>query len=420
MQTQLPADVLQTDAGREADRILRSCVHCGFCNATCPTYQVDGNELDGPRGRIYLIKQMLEGNAVTEVTRTHLDRCLTCQACETTCPSGVDYHQLLEIGRDAVELRAPRPLWQKWMRAGLVRLMESRRVFAALLSMGRVVRPILPRLLKTYVPRRRADFKSAPDAHSRQVILVQGCVQPGLSPTTATATQRVLSALGIATVTAASEQCCGALGFHLNETERALHHARHNIGVWTRLLDAGAEAIVMNASGCSNFVQDYGRLLADDPDWAEPAQRVVAALTDIGPFLQQQDLSALQLPAASERISWHCPCTAQHGQKLDASVRDVLTRLGFELPVITDAHLCCGSAGTQSLFQARVAGELRERKLAALEASQPQQIVTANIGCQVHLAGGTETPVVHWIELVARALEATLHCEAGQVADVRD
>ena len=407
MQTFLPAEFLATDRGKEADSILRACVHCGFCTATCPTYQVLGNELDSPRGRIYLIKAMLEGEAVTALTRTHLDRCLGCQSCETTCPSGVNYHRLLDIGRAEVEQRVPRSPLARGLRWLLRRIMPYRQRFTPLLALGQLFRALLPGFLREHVPSRSRAIPVAVGQHDRKVILVQGCVQPGLSPSTNAAAALVLDKLGIEAITVAAESCCGALSYHLNAQREGLDFARRNIDAWWPLVENGVEAIVMTASGCSNFVQDYGLLLKNDPEYARRAKKVAALLKDIAEVLNDEDLEVLQLDN-SRRISWHCPCTAQHGQKLDGVTRAVLGRMGFDLPVIADAHLCCGSAGTNSLFQPAIAKALRERKLAALEASHPQQIVTANIGCQMHLGAGTDTPVVHWIELVARSIRATL------------
>lgn len=404
MQTSLPSQLLATERGREADSILRACVHCGFCIATCPTYQVLGNELDSPRGRIYLIKAMLEGEPVSAITRTHLDRCLSCQACETTCPSGVNYHRLLDIGRSEIEQRAPRPWSGRALRSVLRAVLPYRRRFTPLLRIGQYLRPLLPSLLRDHVPARRSRLTApAVLAQARKVILVQGCVQPGLSPNTHIAATEVLAALAIEAVTVSAESCCGALSYHLDAQQQGLEFARRNIDAWWPLLEQGAEAIVMTASGCSNFVQDYAQLLKDDVNYAERAATVVASLKDIAEVLSGEDLESLQINAGSQ-ISWHCPCTAQHGQKLDGVTQAVLRRVGFELPVIRDAHLCCGSAGTNSLLQPGTAAALRERKLSALQASDPELIVTANIGCQTHLAAGTDTPVMHWIELLARAL----------------
>jgi len=407
MQTFLPADFIATSAGQRADAILRDCVHCGLCNATCPTYQVERNELDGPRGRIYLIKQMLEGEAVSEVTRHHLDRCLVCQACETTCPSGVNYHQLLDIGRAELEQRLPRSPLQRLQRALLRGVMSRRQFTVPLFALARLVRPLLPSRLRGHIPLLRTPFSTRDESHQRRVILVQGCVQPAMSPTTNQAATEVLNAFGVEALSISAESCCGALAAHGGGRQQALAQARRNIDAWWPAIEAGAEAVLMTASGCSNHVQDYPLLLAEDPAYAPRAQRVAELLKDISEFLDAEPVESLPIKQR-EPIAWHCPCTAQHGQSLDAPTRRVLTRLGFDLPPVRDSHLCCGSAGSYSLFQPDMAQALRERKLAALQASDPAQIVTANIGCQAHLAAGTETPVVHWIELVARALDAKL------------
>ncbi|MEP5765288.1 MAG: glycolate oxidase subunit GlcF [Halieaceae bacterium] len=407
MQTFFPAQLSASAAGREAEDILRACVHCGLCNATCPSYLLERNELDGPRGRIYLIKQMLEGHETSALTLHHLDRCLSCQSCETTCPSGVQYHRLLDIGKAEVERRLPRPLPARLFRALLRAVMSRRQLTVPLMAMGRLFRPLLPAMLREHIPLLRPVISNPGRSYSRQVILVQGCVQPAMSPTTNQAASRVLDALGISTVSVGAETCCGALAYHGSGREQGLAQARRNIDAWWPQIEAGVEAIVMTASGCSNFVQDYAALLADEPKYAGKARRVSALLKDIAELLVEEDLEQLVLNSDT-RISWHCPCTAQHGQKLDQATRSVLQRLGFELPIVRDAHLCCGSAGSYSLLQPSLAGALRERKLEALEASDPEQIVTANIGCQSHLAAATDRPVVHWIELVARSLETTI------------
>ncbi|MEE4660491.1 MAG: glycolate oxidase subunit GlcF [Halieaceae bacterium] len=407
MQTFLPGELLATSEGQEADSILRDCVHCGFCNATCPTYQVERNELDGPRGRIYLIKQMLEGEVATDITRHHLDRCLLCQSCETTCPSGVEYHRLLEIGRNTVEQVAPRPAWERAARWLMRHLLSKRQLTVPLFAVARLLRPLTPVALRSKVPERRPAIAVQQQPHARSVILLQGCVQPAMSPTTNQAAARVLDALGIRAVEVAAETCCGALAWHGSGEALGREQARRNIDAWWPLLQAGAEAIVMTASGCGNFVASYPRVLADDPEYAERARVVAGKMKDIAEVLDALPLETLSLPSPPQ-IAWHCPCTAQHGQPLEAPTRRVLTRLGFALPTVADSHLCCGSAGSYSLFQPAMAGELRQRKLDALLASSPEQIVTANIGCQSHLQGGTDTPVVHWIELVARELGSTL------------
>ena len=413
MKTALPTGFLDTERGAQANRILRSCVHCGLCNATCPTYQVEANELDGPRGRIYLIKSMLEEAEVTPVTRLHLDRCLTCRACETTCPSGVDYHSLLDIGREEIDRRQPRPWWQRCWRHLLLAFFSRRKLFSTMLRLGRMLRPLAPRALAHYLtPERGAGWSSPATGSSRRVILVQGCVQPGLSPSTNRAAAHVMAHLDIGAIEAAGEQCCGAMAWHMGETERARAQARANIDAWLPHLHNGVEAIVMTASGCSLFVRDYAQLLRNDPRYAEPARQVVSLLKDISELLLEQDLSSLQT-GRPQSLAWHCPCTAQHGQNLDASTRQVFQRLGFEAPAIKDAHLCCGSAGTYSLLQPAMAGELRRRKLENLQAVGAGKIVTANIGCQIHLSAGAPAPVLHWIEFLAERLHTRHKLEMG-------
>ncbi len=401
MKTDLTPALLATERGQTADAILRACVHCGFCNASCPTYRVVGNELDGPRGRIYLIKAMLEGEPVTRATQTHLDRCLTCRACESACPSGVEYHRLLNIGRDEIERRTLRPLHARVLRWLLGRILPYRRRFTPLLRLGQSVRWWLPERLRALIPPPPGTRPPTPPPTPRQrhMIVMQGCVQPALSPATNRAVRHVLDALGIEAITVPAEGCCGALSYHLSAQRAGVEFARRNIDAWWPWVEQGVDAIVMTASGCGLFVRDYHRLFADDPVYADKAAHITALLKDISEVLVNEDLESLAVKP-STKLSWHCPCTAQHGQALDQPTRAVLSRLGFEVPTVTDAHLCCGSAGTYSLLHPDIARTLRRRKLANLEASQPEHIVTANIGCQIHLAGGTETPVTHWIELV--------------------
>ena len=409
MKTEFTGEFLAQDSGRQANDILRACVHCGFCNATCPTYQVEGNELDGPRGRIYLIKSLLEGQEATSTTRNHLDNCLTCRACETTCPSGVEYHHLLDIGRQEILKKVPRPWWQRMFRRALVAFMSRRVLFSAAMIPGRLFRWLLPSSFKHYVPAARPTLTAtvATTDQQRRVILAQGCVQPGLSPTTNQAVTAVLARFGIHTETVAAEQCCGAMAYHMDEQARGLAQARANVDAWWPLIEQGAEALVLSASGCSIFVKDYPQLLSAEPAYAERARIIVELTKDVSEILQQEDLESLALNN-TPAVSWHCPCTAQHGQNLTDPTQSVLQRLGFTVPEVTDSHLCCGSAGTYSIFHPERAQKLRKRKLENLLESEPgapvETIVTSNIGCQLHLSGGTTTPVVHWIELVAREL----------------
>ena len=404
MQTNLSEQAKRLPRAEEAERILRSCVHCGFCNATCPTYQLLGDELDGPRGRIYLIKQMLEGNEVTAKTQQHLDRCLTCRNCETTCPSGVQYHNLLDIGREVVEQAVPRPLNERLLREGLRAVVPRPVLFKALTQTGLALRPLLPAALKAKLPREIRTAKPRPTTqHSRRVLMLEGCVQPGLSPNTNAATARVLDRLGISVTPIHEAGCCGAVDYHLNAQEAGLQRARQNIDAWWPAIEAGAEAIVQTASGCGAFVKDYGHLLASDPAYASKAARVSALAKDLVEVLLGEPLEQLQV-RAEQRLAFHCPCTLQHAQKLGGAVEGVLTRLGFGLTAVPDGHLCCGSAGTYSLTQPELSRQLRDNKLNALESGKPDAIVTANIGCQTHLDGAGRTPVRHWIEIVEEAM----------------
>ncbi|TVM06789.1 MAG: glycolate oxidase subunit GlcF [Halomonas sp.] len=404
-----------TDADRqkphiqEADRILRSCVHCGFCNATCPTYQILGDERDGPRGRIYLIKELLESQdddeQVTEETRLHLDRCLTCRNCETTCPSGVEYHKLLDIGRAEIERRVPRPAAERAQRYALRKMLVEPRRFSALLKLGLTFKPLVPGKLRDKMPPAPVDAGARPSArtHSRRMLMLEGCVQPGLSPNTNAATARVLDRLGISITPATEAGCCGAIDFHLNAQDDGRERIRANIDAWWPQVEQGAEAIVQTASGCGAFVKEYGEMLKDDPEYAEKAERISQLAKDLVEVLREEPLDDLSVKA-DQRLAFHCPCTLQHAQKLNGAVEGVLTRLGFELTPVQDAHLCCGSAGTYSITQPELATELRNNKLDALEAGNPEMIVTANIGCQTHLASANRTPVRHWIEVLDAAL----------------
>ncbi|WP_443190750.1 glycolate oxidase subunit GlcF [Pseudomonas indica] len=404
MQTNLSEHAKRLPRADEAERILRSCVHCGFCNATCPTYQVLGDELDGPRGRIYLIKQALEGGDISESTQAHLDRCLTCRNCETTCPSGVQYHNLLDIGRAYVEARVPRSLGERVLREGLRRIVPNPTLFTTLLRTGQAFRPLLPEALKAKLPRAVKPARPRPQTdHPRRVLMLEGCVQPGLSPNTNAATARVLDRLGIAVTPAREAGCCGAVDYHLNAQDAGLERARRNIDAWWPAIEAGAEAIVQTASGCGAFVKDYGHLLASDPTHTAKGAGFSALARDwvevwraelLGRFGTHGDL----------RLAFHCPCTLQHAQKLGGAVEDVLRRLGFHLTEVPDAHLCCGSAGTYSITQPELSRQLRDNKLNALESGHPDVIATANIGCQTHLDGAGRTPVRHWIELVDEAM----------------
>ncbi|MEN1832630.1 glycolate oxidase subunit GlcF [Pseudomonas lijiangensis] len=404
MQTTLSEHARQLPRAEEAERILRSCVHCGFCNATCPTYQLLGDELDGPRGRIYLIKQVLEGNQVTEKTQLHLDRCLSCRNCETTCPSGVDYHNLLDIGRAVVDAAVPRPLGQRLLRDSLRHVVPHAGLFKSLTQLGNTFRPLLPDSLKTKLPASIHPAGTRPaNRHERQVLLLEGCVQPGLSPNTNAATARVLDRLGISVQPVTEAGCCGAVDYHLNAQDAGLDRARRNIDAWWPAIESGAESIIQTASGCGAFVKDYGHLLRHDPEYASKAERVSALSKDLVEVLRDEPLQTLGIKS-DLRLAFHCPCTLQHAQKLGGEVERVLTRLGFNLTAVPDGHLCCGSAGTYSITQPALSRQLRDNRMNALESGKPNVIATANIGCQTHLSGANRTPVSHWIELIDQAL----------------
>ncbi|WP_017903500.1 glycolate oxidase subunit GlcF [Pseudomonas asplenii] len=404
MRTHLSEQARSLPRAEEAEAILRSCVHCGFCNATCPTYQLLGDELDGPRGRIYLIKELLEGQTPSASTRQHLDRCLTCHNCESTCPSGVKYHNLLDIGRGVVEEAVPRPLVEQALRAGLRLVLAEPSMFSLLLRTGRALRPVLPPMLRDRVPSEVRPAGERPSVrHSRQVLMLEGCVQPSLSPNTNAAAARVLDRLGISAVAVREAGCCGALDYHLNAQEKGLARARRNIDAWWPAVEADAEAIIMTASGCGAFVKEYGQLLTRDPHYADKAKRISSLAVDLVEILRAEPLQALP-PRPELKVAFHCPCTLQHAQRLGGVVEEVLTRLGFNLTAVPDGHLCCGSAGTYSLTQPELSRQLRDNKLNALESGKPQVIATANIGCQTHLNGAGRTPVRHWIELVDEAL----------------
>ncbi|MBO1540849.1 glycolate oxidase subunit GlcF [Pseudomonas sp. OA65] len=404
MQTTLSEDARQLPRAKEAESILRSCVHCGFCNATCPTYQLLGDELDGPRGRIYLIKQVLEGNEVTRKTQEHLDRCLSCRNCESTCPSGVDYHNLLDIGRAVVDAAVARPLGQRLMREGLRGVLPNPALFKGLVNSAQVFRALLPNSLQVKLPRTVYPAKPRPTTrHTRQMLMLEGCVQPSLSPNTNAAAARVLDRLGISVTTNREAGCCGAVDYHLDAQAAGLERARRNIDAWWPSIESGAEAIVQTASGCGAFIKEYGHLLRTDPVYADKAKRVSALAKDLVEVLRGEPLDKLGVHS-DQRLAFHCPCTLQHAQKLGGAVEAILTNLGFNLTSVPDSHLCCGSAGTYSLTQPELSRQLRDNKLNALESDPPDVIVTANIGCQTHLNGAGRTPVRHWIELIEAAL----------------
>ena len=412
MQTNLAPEFQGTADGLAAEAILRKCVHCGFCTATCPTYQLLGDELDGPRGRIYLIKQVLEGQPPTRKTQQHLDRCLTCRNCETTCPSGVDYGHLVDIGRKLVDERVARPVAEKVVRWALKEGLPSP-LFAPAMKLGQAVRGLLPTKLKNKVPAAQDAGVWPTRTHARKVLMLAGCVQPAMQPNINSATARVLDAAGIEVVLAAKAGCCGAVKFHLNDHDGGKAEMRRNIDAWWPHIeaadgsDSGVEALVMNASGCGVMVKDYGHLFLDEPAYAAKAARISALTRDLSELLPDlvPALRARLQSAPSQQLTFHPPCTLQHGQQLRGGVEKHLGALGFKVNVAScEAHLCCGSAGTYSVLQPELSYALRDRKLGNLAQMQPDTIVSANIGCITHLQSGTATPVRHWVEVLDEAL----------------
>ena len=437
MQTNLADFIRHTPQGREAEAILRKCVHCGFCTATCPTYQLLGDELDGPRGRIYLVKQMLEGGSYTVKTRTHLDRCLTCRSCETTCPSGVEYHRLIDIGRAIAEEKLPRSAGQRLLRFVLREFLPRRWLFTPAMRLGQLFRPLLPAALKAKVPPRQKSAPVIRRNHPRRMLTLAGCVQPAMAPNINDAAARVLDRLGIALIEVKGAGCCGAVRYHLHDQEAALDEARRNIDAWWPQIEAGAEAVVITASGCGAHVREYGYLLQHDARYAAKAARISLLTRDIAEAVAGEKDALLTLlnnplspgiggegrgegagirsaphpnplPAGGERvrkrIAFHAPCSLQHGMQVQGVTEEILQAAGCDLTPVADGHLCCGSAGTYSILQSEISLKLRTNKLSALHAGAPVAIVSANIGCIAHLQEGTPTPVSHWIELLDQRL----------------
>jgi len=405
MQTNLADFIKNTREGEEADAILRACVHCGFCTATCPTYQLLGDELDGPRGRIYLIKQVLEGAPVTVKTQTHLDRCLTCRNCETTCPSGVKYGRLIDIGRKVVEERVERPFIERMKRLVLKEALPRKAVFTAVLRAGQLFRPLLSPAMQDKIPAMQSAGVWPSRAHARKMLVLEGCAQPAMAPNINAATARVLDALGVQLIVAPKAGCCGAVLHHLNEQEAALDDMRRNVDAWwPHVQDGAVEAIVMTASGCGVTVKEYGHLLAHDGAYAAKAQRISALTRDLSEVMPEFEEELKRRASISERVAYHPPCTLQHGQQIRGKVEGVLLAVGVDVVLCADSHLCCGSAGTYSLLQPELSLQLRDRKLANLADTGATTIVSANVGCSAHLQSGTDTPVRHWIELIDSAL----------------
>ena len=400
METAIVAPYKETPEGQEAETILRACVHCGFCTATCPTYQLLGDELDGPRGRIYLIKQTLEGQPVSRVTQRHLDRCLTCTACETTCPSGVRYHHLLDIGREIIETQVERPLRERLQRLGLRKVLPYRRRFAPLLRLGQTLRPLLPEKVRCRIPQRQTPGQRPTVTHPRRVLLLEGCAQSVVTPLTNAGLARVLDRLGISVVDESRAQCCGAVSYHLSARQEGMEFMQRNIDAWWPQVKSGVEAILVSASGCGAMIKDYGYILRNDPAYAEKAAQISALARDPGELLAASDLKKLGVNGSGRKVAFHAPCTLQHTLKLPGVVESILQQLGFELTPVADSHLCCGSAGTYSILQPDLSQQLLENKLTSLIAGGAQIIATANIGCQLHLQTKANVPVKHWIELL--------------------
>jgi glycolate oxidase iron-sulfur subunit len=411
VETHLVDRLVGTPDGDDAELNLRRCVHCGFCLATCPTYKLLGDERDSPRGRIYLMKQVVEGATPTLATLQHLDQCLTCRNCETTCPSGVEYGHLVDVGRKLVEQQVRRPLRERVVRALLRETLTRRWLFDPAMRIGQFVRPLLPSVLRDKVPERRSPGPRPAGTHARKALLLNGCTQPAMMPSIDAATVRVLDRLGIEAVVERRSGCCGAIRHHLNDTEGALAQARRNIDAWIPHLDAGVEIVLVNASGCGAMVKEYAHLLRADPAYAEKAKRVVAATRDPAEWLPGQlaphaealraRVRAGEVPA---RVAFHPPCTLQHGQRIRGAVENWLASIGVAPAYVPDSHLCCGSAGTYSVLQPELSTQLRANKLAALHTEAPAMLLSANIGCIAHLQAATATPVRHWIEWVDEAM----------------
>ncbi|VFM96421.1 MAG: glycolate oxidase iron-sulfur subunit [Candidatus Kentron sp. G] len=422
METNLCDHYKDTPEGIEANGILRACVHCGLCTATCPTYQLLGDEPDGPRGRIYLIKQVLEGRPVSRITQRHLDRCLICTACETTCPSGVRYHHLLQIGRDIVDAKVPRPLRERLQRLALRTFLPYPQRFAPVFGLSRAVAPVLPAAYRqtlgaATVARQRSRYRhTAPREESgagtlalpragvqpRKVLVLAGCVQSVATPGTNAALARLLGRIGIEPVDEPKAGCCGALSYHLGAAAEGMAFMRKNIDAWWPHVTAGIEGIVISASGCAAMVKDYGHLFRHDPRYAEKAARVSSLVRDPVTLLADGDPARLGITGGGRRIAFHAPCTLQHRLRVADGVASLLTRLGFELTPVADAHLCCGSAGSYSLLQPELSRQLLVNKLLRLEEGKPEVIVTANVGCQLHLGSRAGVPVMHWVEMLVR------------------
>ena len=420
MQTKLADWIKDTPQGIEADAILRKCVHCGFCLATCPTYNLLGDELDSPRGRIYLMKEMLEGAPVTEKTQLHLDRCLTCRSCESTCPSGVQYGRLVDIGRELVEEKVGRSVGERIKRGMLKRVLPQTTLFSVGLTMGRAMKAFLPAVLANKIPAKRDAGVRPALRHARNMLVLEGCVQPAMAPSINAATARVLDKLGISLISAPNAECCGAIPHHLNDAHEAHAYVKRNIDAWWPAIEAGAEAIVVTASGCGTMVAEYGHILRNDAAYAEKATRVSELFRDVSQVIEQESATLaaklkekvesfpVDAEVTKQKLAFHAPCSLQHGLKIRGVVEGLLREAGFELTNVPDGHLCCGSAGTYSLLQSELSRQLLINKVNALESGAPDVVATANIGCMAHIESGlhasSKTPILHWVELIDRRL----------------
>lgn len=404
MQTNLDKRFQQDPAAEVIESILRKCVHCGFCNATCPTYQLRGDELDGPRGRIYQMKQFFEGAEANSEIQLHLDRCLTCRSCETTCPSGVNYSRLLEIGREKMEAEMPRPAWHRFKRWAITRFFNSGWLFKAIFTFGRAVSPVLPASLSSAIPPKQSPIAKPAKQHQRRVLMLSGCVQPTLAPNTNAMAIKLLDRMGISTIEVNARHCCGAVGLHTSQYEQGKQQARRLIDYWWPHVENGIEAIVITATGCGVTVKDYAELFRHESAYASRAEKISELTCDLSELIGKEiDKNPMQINT-TKRVAFHTPCTMQHGLGLKNIVEPILEAVGYQVCQVADAHLCCGSAGTYSILQPELSKQLRDNKQKALAIDSPYVIATANIGCQLHIANGSDVPVVHWIELVYRAL----------------
>ena len=412
MQTTLTEQYRDSILGRDAEEILRRCVHCGFCNATCPTFQLLGDELDGPRGRIYQIKQILEGTPPTASTQQHLDRCLTCLACETTCPSGVKYSRLLEIGRELTDSSLQRSPAEKWKRILLRKVLLRPALFRLLLKTAHVFSFLLPQSQKQKIPplgianpgdSQAAGMTSENKQEAKSLgtlIMLRGCAQQVCAPEINQSAAALFSQLGFKLIESPLDNCCGALSHHNDATAEALELARKNIDSWWPLLEQGVQGIVVTASGCTTMVRDYGHLLADDEHYAEKAARVADLCRDPSELLAPISGRLQKKPGLADRICYQAPCSQQHGLRIRGSVEKILSDAGFSLLKQDNGHLCCGSAGSYSILQPALSKQLKENKLHDLGIANPAMIATANIGCLLQLQSASAIPVKHWLQLL--------------------